>query len=210
MSLNEQDALTDTAPLVISIAVAAFRQVAPLLLGKTGSRVRLGLQRSGTYLVVELERRPSTPAGALTAFMGNASQYLRIRIVQRGGNNKGCEIAGAREAQDGARERVSTCVFLNVCCGIRRHGQRARQRQTSLTKHLWQPNTLHTLRKQNSGCQLCASITAHVTYRRHGQRRKGAGPADFIGPRLRCKLNQCLILHQRFLLARTCTYPCVL
>jgi len=45
-------------------------QVAPLLLGKTGSRVRLGLQRSGTYLVVELERRPSTPAGALTAFMG--------------------------------------------------------------------------------------------------------------------------------------------
>ncbi len=34
------------------------------------SRVRLGLQRQGTYLVVELERRPSTPAGALTAFMG--------------------------------------------------------------------------------------------------------------------------------------------
>mmetsp|Transcript_11599 Transcript_11599/g.23951 ORF Transcript_11599/g.23951 Transcript_11599/m.23951 type:complete len:139 (-) Transcript_11599:82-498(-) len=45
-------------------------QVAPLLLGKAGSRVRLGLQRNGTYLVVELERRPSTPAGALTAFMG--------------------------------------------------------------------------------------------------------------------------------------------
>ena len=111
MSLNEQDALTDTAPPVISIAAAAFWQVAPLLLGKTGSRVRLGLQRSGTYLVVELERRPSTPAGALTAFMGNASQYLRIRIVQRGGN-KGCEIAGAREAQDCARERVSTCVFF--------------------------------------------------------------------------------------------------
>ncbi|MGB1607678.1 MAG: hypothetical protein ACPIOQ_83900, partial [Promethearchaeia archaeon] len=124
VSLNEQDALTDTAPPVISIAAAAFWQVAPLLLGKTGSRVRLGLQRSGTYLVVELERRPSTPAGALTAFMGNASQYLRIRIVQRGGN-KGCEIAGSREAQDCARAR--TCVFLNVCCGIRRHGQRARQ-----------------------------------------------------------------------------------
>ena len=41
------------------------------LSGDTGcSRVRLGLQRQGTYLVVELERRPSTPAGALTAFMG--------------------------------------------------------------------------------------------------------------------------------------------
>ena len=38
--------------------------------GLLGSRVRLGLQRQGTYLVVELERRPSTPAGALTAFMG--------------------------------------------------------------------------------------------------------------------------------------------
>ena len=29
---------------------------------------------TGTYLVVELERRPSTPAGALTAFMGLCSQ----------------------------------------------------------------------------------------------------------------------------------------
>jgi hypothetical protein len=41
-----------------------------LTAGRGGSRVRLGLQRQGTYLVVELERRPSTPAGALTAFMG--------------------------------------------------------------------------------------------------------------------------------------------
>ena len=112
VSLNEQDALTDTAPPVISIAAAAFWQVAPLLLGKTGSRVRLGLQRSGTYLVVELERRPSTPAGALTAFMGNASQYLRIRLVQRGGN-KGCKIASAREAQDCARD--STCERAHAC-----------------------------------------------------------------------------------------------
>jgi hypothetical protein len=41
-----------------------------LTAGRGGSRVRLGLQRQGTYrrdLVVELERRPSTPAGAITA-----------------------------------------------------------------------------------------------------------------------------------------------
>ena len=43
--------------------------------------VRVRLLHAGTYLVVELERRPSTPAGALTAFMGEdadvyAAKYL--------------------------------------------------------------------------------------------------------------------------------------